>query len=54
MVLRRKIENDIRSYLSADSNKMMIVDGARQVGKSFIISQEQGITYLPIYDVMFL
>lgn len=37
MVLRRKIENDIRSYLSADSNKMMIVDGARQVGKSFII-----------------
>lgn len=37
MVLRRKIENDIRSYLSAGSNKMMIVDGARQVGKSFII-----------------
>ena len=37
MVLRRKIENDIRPYLSADSNKMMIVDGARQVGKSFII-----------------
>lgn len=37
MVLRRKIEQDIRAYLSSNSNKMMIIDGARQVGKSFII-----------------
>lgn len=39
MALRRKIEQDIRAYLSSDSNKMMIIDGARQVGKSFIIRQ---------------
>lgn len=39
MALRRKIEQDIKAYLSSDSNKMMIIDGARQVGKSFIIRQ---------------
>ena len=39
MALRRKIEQDIRAYLSSDSNKTMIIDGARQVGKSFIIRQ---------------
>ncbi len=36
-MLRRKIESDIRSYLTSDSNKMMILTGARQVGKSYII-----------------
>lgn len=39
MALQRKIEEDIKAYLSSDSNKMMIIDGARQVGKSFIIRQ---------------
>lgn len=39
MSYRRKIEEDIRAYLSSDSNKMLIVDGARQIGKSFIIRQ---------------
>lgn len=37
MILKRKIEEDIRAYLSSDSSRMMIVDGARQVGKSFVI-----------------
>ena len=36
-MLRRKIENYIRAYLTSDSNKILIVSGARQVGKSFII-----------------
>ena len=39
MALRRKIEKDIRDYLSSGSNRMLIVDGSRQVGKSFIIRQ---------------
>jgi hypothetical protein len=38
MALQRKIEEDIKAYLSSDSNKMMIIDGVRQVGKSFILS----------------
>lgn len=36
-MLYRKIEKEIRSYLTSGTNKMLIVDGARQVGKSFII-----------------
>lgn len=36
-MLYRKIESRIESYLKSDSNKMLLVDGARQVGKSFII-----------------
>lgn len=36
-MLYRKIEEDIRQYFRSDAGKMLIVDGARQVGKSFII-----------------
>ena len=37
IMLYRKIEKIIADYLSSNSNKIMIIDGARQVGKSFII-----------------
>jgi len=36
-MLNRKIERQIEDYLRSDSNKMLIVDGARQIGKSYII-----------------
>lgn len=36
-MLKRKIEGYIRSYLTSNSNKILIVSGARQVGKSYII-----------------
>ncbi len=36
-MLYRKIQEKIKNYLLSDSNKIMIVDGARQIGKSFII-----------------
>lgn len=38
-MLYRKIASKIESHLKAGSNKMLIIDGARQVGKSFIIRQ---------------
>ena len=37
MVLYRKIQEKIINYLKSNSNKIMIIDGARQIGKSFII-----------------
>lgn len=37
--MRRRIERKLESYLNGDSNKMLVVDGARQIGKSFIIRQ---------------
>lgn len=36
-MLYRKIINKLEQYFQSHSNKMLIIDGARQVGKSFII-----------------
>jgi len=36
-MLFRKIESYIENHLQSNSNKILIVDGARQIGKSFII-----------------
>lgn len=36
-MLYRKIEKDIRNYLEEPSNKILLIEGARQIGKSFII-----------------
>lgn len=36
-MLYRKISGKIEQYLKSNSNKMLVIDGARQVGKSFII-----------------
>ena len=38
-MLKRKISNKIEKFLKTDSRKMLVVDGARQVGKSYIIRQ---------------
>lgn len=38
-MLYRKIQNDIETYLKSGSNKVLIINGARQVGKTFIIRQ---------------
>ena len=37
-MLYRKIGAYIEAYLKSDSNKVLIVDGARQIGKTFIIN----------------
>lgn len=36
-MLFRKIENIIKTHLQSDSKKILLIDGARQVGKTFII-----------------
>ena len=38
-MLFRKIESFIREYLTSDSNKILVIDGARQIGKSYIIRE---------------
>lgn len=38
-MLYRKIEKDIEGYLRAEDNRIMILEGARQIGKSFIIRE---------------
>ena len=39
-MLSRKIQLTIKEYFSSDRNKILIIDGARQVGKSYIIRHE--------------
>ena len=36
-MLKRKIETLIEQHLHADSKRILLIDGARQVGKTFII-----------------
>lgn len=38
-MLKRKITSEIEDYLRKGSNKMLVIDGARQIGKSFIIRE---------------
>ncbi|WP_295752180.1 hypothetical protein [uncultured Holdemanella sp.] len=62
-MLYRKIERTIEQHLKSGSNKILLVDGARQIGKTYIIryvvsnertiSQKGKIIYLPIYYLMF-
>ena len=37
-MLYRKITKRIEEYLSSDSGRMLLIDGARQIGKSYIIN----------------
>ena len=39
-MLRRKIQTEIADYLDNGSDKILILNGARQIGKSFIIRHE--------------
>ena len=39
-MLRRKVQTEIAEYLDNGSEKILILDGARQIGKSYIIRYE--------------
>lgn len=39
-MLRRKIQSKIADYLENGSNKILVLNGARQIGKSYIIRHE--------------
>ena len=45
-MLKRKIQQTLKEYFNSDRNKVLIVDGARQVGKSYIIRHE-GRAFFP-------
>jgi predicted AAA+ superfamily ATPase len=50
-MLQRKIENHIREYLTSNSERVLLIDGARQVGKSYIIrkvGQELFVNYIEV------
>ena len=38
-MLHRKIEKYIVNHLQSETNKILVIDGARQIGKSYIIRE---------------
>ena len=38
-MFKRKIETTINEYLNGKRDKILIIDGARQIGKTFIIRE---------------
>lgn len=51
IILKRKITNYIKSFYTKNDSKILLIDGARQVGKSFIIRnvcKEQYKNYIEI------
>ena len=53
-MLNRKIQNVIKEYFTSNSNKILIIDGARQIGKSFIIRHEGQIQFPNYIEVNLL
>ena len=47
-MLYRKITSDLEDYMKSDSDKILILEGARQIGKSFSI-REVGTRLFPNY-----
>ena len=44
-MLYRKIQPYIENYLRSDANKVLVIDGARQIGKTFIIRPPLWLTW---------
>lgn len=53
-MLRRKIQSTLQEYFLADSNKVLLLDGARQIGKSFIIRYEAKKHFKNYIEINFL
>lgn len=53
-MLKRKIEKYIQDHLTSDSDKILIVEGARQVGKSFIIRKVGRECYKNFVEINFV
>lgn len=53
-MLRRKIQKKIQDYYRSGSNKVLLLDGARQIGKSFIIRHEGKKFFKNYIEINFL
>ena len=53
-MLRRKIQKEIHDYYRSGSNKVLLLDGARQIGKSFIIRYEGQKFFKNYIEINFL
>ena len=53
-MLYRKISADIEAHLRSGNDKIMIVEGARQIGKSYIVREVGNRLYKNFIEVNFV
>lgn len=53
-MLKRKIEPYIYNHLTSDSDKILVIEGARQIGKSFIIRNVGKSVFKNFIEVNFI
>ena len=53
-MLYRKIGTDIEAHLRSGNDKIMVVEGARQVGKSYIIREVGNRLYKNFVEINFV
>ena len=53
-MLYRKISSDIEAHLRSGNDKIMLVEGARQIGKSYLIREIGGRLYKNFVEVNFI
>ena len=53
-MLNRKIEKYIRNHFISDSDKILLIEGARQIGKSYIIRKVGKSTYKNFIEINFV
>ena len=54
VMLKRKIQKVLHDYFSSESSKVLLLDGARQIGKSFIIRHEAKKFFKNYIEINFL
>lgn len=54
VMLKRKIQKTIQNYYRSGANKVLLIDGARQIGKSFIIRYEGKSFFKNYIEINFL
>jgi hypothetical protein len=52
-MLYRKIDSYIEEHLKSDSDKILLLDGARQIGKSYIIREVGKRLYKNFVEINF-
>ena len=53
-MLYRKIESYIEEHLKSDSDKILLLEGARQVGKSYIVREVAKRLYANFVELNFV
>lgn len=53
-MLKRKIAEYIQNHLTSESDKILIIEGARQIGKSYIIREIGGSLYSNFIEINFV